>query len=464
MTAIDALLAAALLAAAGALHAALRLYQVRAQPPPDPELVRKLFHIGGGAIGLSLPWLFDTMTPVLALAAVLTAWFAALHLVARLRRGVGQVLLGVERRTAGEFCYLASMALLFWLSDGHRLLYSVPLLVLALGDAFAALVGKQYGKLPLRMARERKSYEGAAAFMLTAYFCVHVPVLLSGATGRLESLLVAAGVSVMVMMAEVAAWWGLDNLVIPLWTYMLLKALLALDAAQLSADLGFLLALALLMRVWGRRTNLGDDALFGATLWGYVVWVAGGWLWVLAPLVQLVLSARPATGATVEPPRAYRFPVVLANVAGAMFWLLGYRQSAEPALILPFAACFGANVAIVALARRRDTAPGLPWRQATSASVARGMLAVAPAALLLDGLRPAALLDLAFGLLAVFAATALLPRLESRFGWLPADTARWVRQAVAAAAASPIALGLHYGAMPDPAALGFADLLNLVSR
>ena len=142
MTAIDALLAAAVLAAAGALLAALRLYQVRAQPPPDPELVRKLFHIGGGAIGLSLPWLFDTMTPVLALAAVLTASFAALRVVARLRRGVGQVLLGVERRTAGEFCYLASMGLLFWLSDGDRLLYSVPLLVLALGDAFAALVGE----------------------------------------------------------------------------------------------------------------------------------------------------------------------------------------------------------------------------------------------------------------------------------------------------------------------------------
>ena len=92
------------------------------------------------------------------------------------------------------------------------------------------------------------------------------------------------------------------------------------------------------------------------------------------------------------------------------------------------------------------------------------MLAVAPAALLLDGLRPAALLDLAFGLLAVFAAVAIFPRLESRFGWLPADTARWVRQAVAAATASPVALGLRYGAMPDPAALGFADLLNLVAR
>jgi hypothetical protein len=92
------------------------------------------------------------------------------------------------------------------------------------------------------------------------------------------------------------------------------------------------------------------------------------------------------------------------------------------------------------------------------------MLAMAPAALLLDGLRPAALLDLAFGLLAVFAAVVLYTRLESRFGWLPEDSARWVRQAISAAAASPVALGLHYGAMPDPAALGIADLVNIVVR
>jgi phytol kinase len=462
MTIIDAILVAIVLASAGGLLAILRVYQVRAQPPPSPELVRKLFHISGGIIGLSLPWLFDSILPVLVLAMALTGTFASLRFVARLRGGVGQVLHGVSRKTVGEFCYLASIALLFWLSHGDRLLYSVPLLVLALADAFAALIGEQYGKLPLRMARGNKSYEGAAAFMLTAYFCVHVPVLLSGATGRLESLLVAAGVSVMVMMAEVAAWWGLDNLIIPLWTYLLLKALLVLDAAQLSADLAFLLVLALFMRFWGRRTTLGDDALFGATLWGFVVWEAGGWRWVIPPLVQLALSRARAAGIIVDPRRVYRFPVVLANSAGGMFWLLGYRQEAEPALILPFAACCGANIAIIELVHRH-AAPGLPWRQAASASVAKGLLAVVPAVLLLDGVRPAALLDLAFGLLAVFTAAVVFSCLEPLRGPLPANAARWIWQAVAAAASSPIALGLHYGAMPYPANLGFVDLINLLS-
>ena len=97
-----------------------------------------------------------------------------------------------------------------------------------------------------------------AAFFLTAFFCVHVPVLLAERTGRLESLLIGAGVSVMVMMAEAAAWWGLDNLVIPLFSYMLLKAMLGRDAVVLASDIAFFLTFALFMRLWRGRAPLAD--------------------------------------------------------------------------------------------------------------------------------------------------------------------------------------------------------------
>ena len=288
----DAIKIVLVLGLTGGLLALLRWFQVRREPPPEPELVRKLFHIGGGLLSLSLPWLFDSLIPVLLTSGAIAALFIAMRKVPLLRDGVGQVLLGVKRNTVGEFCYVASVCLLFWLTHGNKLLYSVPLLVLAIADASAALIGEQYGKLPLHKGGDRKSYEGAAAFALATFFCVHVPVLLSGQSGRLESLLIAAGVGVMVMMAEVAAWWGIDNIIIPLWTYMLLKSLLQMDATTMSTHLAFVLALALFMRFYRRHTTLGDDALFGATLWGYVVWIVGGWQWVLPPLIQLVTYAR----------------------------------------------------------------------------------------------------------------------------------------------------------------------------
>ncbi len=95
----------------------------------------------------------------------------------------------------------------------------------------------------------------------------------------------------MVMMAEAAAWWGLDNLVIPLFSYMLLKAMLGRDAVVLAADIAFFLTFALFMRLWRGKAPLADDALFGATLVGYVIWTVGGWLWALAPLTQLATYA-----------------------------------------------------------------------------------------------------------------------------------------------------------------------------
>lgn len=447
------------LAAMSALLVVLRWYQVRYKPAP--ELVRKLFHIGGGAVGLSLPWLFDTLTPVLLLAGAVVGTFAALRVVRRLHGGVGQVLHGVKRHSVGEFCYIASICVLFWLTHGDKLLYSVPLLVVALADSSAAIIGEQYGKLQLHMRGDRKSYEGAAAFMLTAFFCVHVPVLLSGQSGRLESLLVAVGVSVMVMMAEAAAWWGLDNIIIPLWSYMLLKSLLRMDALEIASHIAFLLILALFMRFYRNHTTLGDDALFGATLWGYVVWTVGGWKWVIPPIILFAVYARFTHGTPQDQQRVFRFPTVLANIAGGFLWLLIYRQTDEVRMLLPFAACFAADLAIIALIREKTATPEVGWRVAVSSAVLKSMVVIVPTVLALDGFALIVAIDLAFGLLAVYVATAVFYRLQPALSTFPVDGGRWLRQAVVATAASVIALGFNYTSLSAAHAPKLHDLLEL---
>ena len=455
MSVIDALKVLLLLVVTAVAYGGLRLFQIRTQA--SPELVRKLFHISGGIIGLALPWLFDDFAPVMLLGVVVTGALVALRIVPQLRSGLGQVIFGVQRQTVGELCYIASMGLLFWLTGHDKLLYSVPLLILALADTFAALVGEQYGKLRLKMSGDRKSYEGVLAFFLTAFFCVHVPVLMWGQTTRLASLLIGVDVSLLVMMAEAATSWGLDNLIIPIWGYMLLKSLLEMDAAQLAVHLTFVLSLGLLMRFWHRQSALGDDALFGATLWGYVVWAVGGWRWVLPPLILLLVYAAVTAKTAKVRLHAFRFPVVLAQVAGAFFWLLVYREIEAGALFFPFAACFGANLAIIALVSHKFADPGVAWRSAVSTSTAKGMLVVLPSVLVMDGFTWAALLDLAAGLLAVYAATAIFYRVQPWLGEFPVDARRWVRQSVVVAATSAIALGIHYGVMRG---LPLADVLN----
>jgi uncharacterized BrkB/YihY/UPF0761 family membrane protein len=103
------------------------------------------------------------------------------------------------------------------------------------------------------------------------------------------------------------------------------------------------------------------------------------------------------------------------------------------------------------------------WREAVSANVAKGMLVIVPAALVLHGLTPAALVDLAFGLIAVYAATAIFYRIQPGLTQFPIDAGRWVRQAIVVGATSFIALGTHYASMPDPLSV-LGELLEFTPR
>jgi len=426
-----------------ALLAVLRVYQVLAHP--EPEMVRKLFHLMGGLFGLSLPWLFQQMAQVLALAAAITVLFVALRAVPALRAGPGQVLAGVKRKTVGEFCFIASFCLLFWLARGNKLLYGVPLMVLAVADTFAALVGAAYGKYRFRTRRGRKSMEGMAAFFLAAFFCVHIPVLLFTDTTRLESLLIAVNLALMVMMAEAAAWWGLDNLIIPLFSYALLNSFLPMEAAQLAEHLAFLLVVSLFIRIWRNRTTLADDALFGASLWGYVVWALAGWRWLLPPLLVILSYTTITKQARHDHIRVFNFPVVLANIAAGLVWLLLYRASGQADYFYPFAAAFGANLGIIALVSHKRADPESRWAEAVLVSTGMGILLLIPSILLVDGFVLAAVVNILACTAAVLLAVTLFSALQPSLEAYPVGTTRWLRQAIVTAGCSALALVPHLG-------------------
>jgi phytol kinase len=124
-----------------------------------------------------------------------------------------------------------AVGLLWWLSGGEALLFSVP--VLALADAVAALIGVRYGTVRYKTHDGFKSAEGSIAFFAVAFLSVHVPVLLAGVTGRAESLLLASIVGLLVMLIESIFWRGLDNMFVPLGAFAFLSLYLNADAAML---------------------------------------------------------------------------------------------------------------------------------------------------------------------------------------------------------------------------------------
>ena len=119
------------------------------------ESSRKAFHMTMGLVMLSLPYLFENVVSVLVLAIIA---FMILYTIkqSKLRKSVGTVLYGVERKSFGEFFYIISVLLIFYLSKGDKILYSIPILILTFADSSAALIGKIYGKKQLAAETEDK--------------------------------------------------------------------------------------------------------------------------------------------------------------------------------------------------------------------------------------------------------------------------------------------------------------------
>ena len=260
---------ALVLAILSGLLGALRLYQTWGAP--RPELLRKTVHVGMGLVAISFPWLFDSSWPVLVLGGLSLAGMVALRTVTALAAGVGTVLSGVGRVSLGEIYFPLAVALQWHIylfasspSEYRVLLYCIPLLLLTLADAAAALVGVNYGSQRYATSDGTKSAEGSLAFFLCAFLCVYIPLLLGSQSGHVETLLIAILLAFVAMLFEAISWAGLDNLILPLVGYLLLRIYLGLSVAELEVRLAMTAGLMVFVLLYQTRTTLQGSALLGA--------------------------------------------------------------------------------------------------------------------------------------------------------------------------------------------------------
>lgn len=266
-----ALEAALLIALIAAIRAMQRRFALSA------EASRKLFHVSGGLSTLAFPWLFHDVWPVLALLPLTVGALLALKYVRRLRGELGEVLYGIERRSLGEVYMPLGITLVWVLSGGDPLLFCPPVLMLALADPMAALVGVRFGRHRYATLDGQKSVEGSLAFCLVAAGAVLLPLLAAGRVTHVEGLLIALDVALLAMLAESVAWRGLDNLFIPLVGYALLRVFLPMHVAGLLGQLIAVCAVAGFTLVGRRRLASQGSAVVGATVGVYLLCVLAGW-------------------------------------------------------------------------------------------------------------------------------------------------------------------------------------------
>ncbi len=300
----------------------------------DPEIGRKLVHISLGLYCLTFPYVFRDAWEVAATCALAVGVF----LLARgtMRGSLGGGLHAVTRTSYGELLFAVSVALLFWLKDGHFIsvsmhhkaqigpvLYMLPILILTLCDAASAVLGSRYGKRVFSIEEGSKSVEGVVVFAVTAWLLSLIVVLLLTNIGRGEVVLLAFITAAFGALLEAASWRGLDNLFVPLGLYFLLANLLHLGVGQLSIIAGLFFGLLLLL-MYMTRNRPGEERHFlaiGSTLFFCIAIFAEPSSLVMPTVVVATYFAADAVRKRERPPFD-ALNVLLVVLAVALFYFV----------------------------------------------------------------------------------------------------------------------------------------------
>ena len=177
--------------------------------PNQRELSRKIVHIGTGAV-VPLAWFFEIPFVVaLPVAAVITVVTTINH-----QWRFIPAVEDVDRNSYGTIAYgiaITTLLLLFWPTRADAV--SAGVLVMALGDGLAGLIGRNVASPKWVLLGQTKSSVGT---MTMAVVSGLVLIGLARWSGADLSLPAALGMVAIATGLEQLSWSGLDNLSVPL--------------------------------------------------------------------------------------------------------------------------------------------------------------------------------------------------------------------------------------------------------
>ncbi|MHA3979244.1 hypothetical protein ACW9UR_16320 [Halovulum sp. GXIMD14794] len=195
------------------------------------ELRRKIVHVATGALAISLPWVLAQSWQVWLMLGFTTVALVLMRTGAL--GGLGQAVHGVERQSWGDYLLVLGVALTFALHDGRAVLYVLPLAVLTVADAAAALAGLRYGRTFYSAGLSRKSLEGSTIFFLLTLILSMVCLLLLTDVPRANVIAISGAIAGFATLVEADSWQGFDNLFVPMGVLIFLTA--TLDATVAGA-------------------------------------------------------------------------------------------------------------------------------------------------------------------------------------------------------------------------------------
>lgn len=182
----------------------------------DPEITRKVVHIGSGNV-IILAWWLKISTQVIVSAAVIAAAIALISYFTPILPSINSV----GRKSLGTLFYAVSIGVLaacFW--DNYPQYTAIGILVMAWGDGMAAIIGQRFGKHTYQVWEIAKSWEGSLTMTATSYLVTGLILWLTQGSSW-QTWFTAFLVAIVATALEAVSKFGIDNLTVPLGSAIL---------------------------------------------------------------------------------------------------------------------------------------------------------------------------------------------------------------------------------------------------
>ena len=187
------------------------------------EVTRKFAHFTATLSTITFPYLFDDHLYVLFMAII---FFLILYIS---RNGVQlKSIHDIERVSVGSYLLPVAIYLTFLISFNfnERLFFILPILILAICDPIAGILGLEVQKYNHKIRifgwKLKKTWLGSVSFLISSFMISIIALYFNRMVLDLKTFWLALGIAVIATLAELISWRGSDNLFIPMSVLLML--------------------------------------------------------------------------------------------------------------------------------------------------------------------------------------------------------------------------------------------------
>ncbi len=190
---------------------------------PEGEVTRKFAHFSSVLATLPFPYFFPSHWYILVLAAL----FASVLFITR-RGKLLRSIHGIERKSIGSYLLPIAIYVTFLIAElsENKFLFILPILILAVCDPLAAILGMSNTHFNRRISIAgmtlNKTWLGTGAFLVSSFVISILALYFFREVFDFKTFWLAALVAVVTMFGELISWRGSDNLSIPLSAVLVL--------------------------------------------------------------------------------------------------------------------------------------------------------------------------------------------------------------------------------------------------